>query len=79
VSPPVHVLRFDEPRECDLDDIVDRRIAYRAVMSEGRPEDIMGFIDRDMLVELFEDIALPPATRAAWQPVVGAERVRARG
>ena len=71
---PVDVLWSSKRREYDLTNLTDRKIAYRAVMSEGGPEEILAFIDADMLLEVFDDMVLPPVTRAAWEPVVQAAR-----
>ena len=71
---PKTVMWSEKPREYDLTDPVDRKIAYRAIMSQGGPSEILEYIDEQLLLEVFDDMALPPATRAAWQPVVDAAR-----
>jgi len=61
-------------RDLDLSNRDDRLIAYEAVMTNGTADDILTYLDRDGLLEIFDDMYLPPVTRAAWAPVVMAER-----
>jgi hypothetical protein len=61
-------------RDLDLTQRADRKIAYEAVMSEGGEHDILTFIDRDMLLEIFDEMNMSPAVRAAWEPTICYER-----
>lgn len=78
VALPVSVFWSGDQQDYDLTDPVDRKIAYEAVMTNGSAKDILAFIDADMLLEVFDDMYLPPATRAAWQPVVDTARGTSR-
>lgn len=54
----------------NLADRSERLLAYQVVMAEGRPADIMQFIDGALLVDAWADLYLPAAIRHAWQPLV---------
>lgn len=50
-------------------DLADRRQrvrVYEQVLREGAAADVRYFIDVDELIELWEDLVLPPAVSAAW-------------
>ena len=40
------------------------------VLQEGRPSDILAYIDGALLVDLWDDLVLPRAVRSAWAPLV---------
>jgi hypothetical protein len=40
------------------------------VLREGGPEDVLGYIDGVLLVDLWDDLVLPRDVRAAWAAVV---------
>ena len=58
----------------DLSSRTDRARLYEVVLQEGRPADILAHIDGALLVDLWDDLALPRAVRSAWTPVVHASR-----
>jgi hypothetical protein len=43
-------------------------------LQEGRPADILAYVDGALLVDLWDDLVLPRAVRAAWSPVIEASR-----
>lgn len=53
-------------REFDLAVRADRARAYEVVLRHGRPADILAVVDGALLVDLWPDLDLPPALRAAW-------------
>jgi len=57
-------------RVYDLADREQRRAAYAWLLCEGGPQDLLEHVDGVLLVELWEDLDLPPAIRAAWAPVI---------
>ena len=61
----------------NLADRSERLLAYQVVLAEGRPADIMHFIDGALLVDAWADLYLPAAIRHAWQPLV--DRVLSSG
>jgi hypothetical protein len=44
------------------------------VLQEGRPADILAYVDGALLVDLWDDLVLPRAVRSAWAPVIHASR-----
>jgi transcriptional regulator with XRE-family HTH domain len=73
VSLPLH-LNWSEPgRVFDLRDRRQRARVYEIVLREGGDEDVLGYIDGVLLVELWDELVLPRAVRAAWTPLI--ERV----
>ncbi|MEU8321394.1 helix-turn-helix transcriptional regulator [Nonomuraea sp. NPDC048881] len=73
VAAALGVLRFGG-RVYDLADRHQRRAAYSALLSEGGPADLLDHVDGALLVELWGELALPAAVRAAWMPLV--EQIR---
>ena len=48
--------------------------AYEIVLQEGRPADILAYVDGALLVDLWDDLVLPRAVRSAWAPVIDTSR-----
>ena len=71
---PARIIWSGKRRSFDLSDTEDRAIAYEAIMTNGGAQDILDFINADYLVEIFDQMYLPPTTRDAWQGVVDLER-----
>ena len=44
------------------------------LLQEGRPADILAYVDGALLVDLWDDLVLPRAVRSAWAPVIHASR-----
>ena len=55
----------------DADDV---KTVYEVVLQEGRPADILAYVDGVLLVDLWDDLVLPRAVRSAWAPVVQTSR-----
>jgi hypothetical protein len=47
---------------------------YEVVLQEGRPADILAYVDGALLVDIWDDLVLPRAVRSAWAPVIHAPR-----
>ena len=62
---PDHVA-CSPPYEYDLADRPQRLLAYAVVMTEGRDEDVLWFIDVDEVVAMWADLVLSPHVRAPW-------------
>jgi hypothetical protein len=45
-----------------------------SALQEGRPADILAYMDGVLLVDLWDDLVLSRAVRSAWTPVVHASR-----
>ena len=48
----------------------DRARVYELVMREGAPVDVLLYVDGALLVDLWEELVLPRAVRAAWSPLI---------
>jgi len=59
-------------REVDLGVRADRIRAYRAVLTEGLPEDILAIVDGALLIDAWPDLLLPPALAAHWASLIDA-------
>lgn len=74
VELPLHLEWSRRNRVVELWDRQQRIRAYEAVLREGRPADIERFVDGALLVDAWDDLVLPIALRAAWQPLIDAAR-----
>jgi hypothetical protein len=45
-------------------------ITYETVLQEGRPADILAYVDGALLADLWDELVLPRAVRSAWAPLV---------
>jgi glucose/arabinose dehydrogenase len=54
----------------DLASRADRARVYEVVLQEGRPVDILAYVDGALLIDLWDEMVLPPAVRSAWAPIV---------
>lgn len=70
VQPPLHLNWSAPGRTFRLVDRRDRARLYEVVLREGGPDDIRAYVDGVLLVDLWDQLVLPTAVRAAWQPVV---------
>jgi hypothetical protein len=50
------------------------RAPDEAVLQEGRPADILAYVDGALLVDLWGDLVLRREVRSAWAPVIQASR-----
>ena len=64
-----HVLRllFSDGTVGDVD-------VYEIVLQEGRPADILAYVDGALLIDLWDDLVLPRPVRSAWAPVIQLSR-----
>jgi transcriptional regulator with XRE-family HTH domain len=77
VELPLHLNWSDRGRRFDLRDRRQRARVYEIVLREGRPDDVLAYIDGVLLLDLWEDLVLPRQIRAAWQSII-AEASEAR-
>jgi transcriptional regulator with XRE-family HTH domain len=70
VELPLHLDWSSNDRTVDLADRRGRARFYEAVIREGTPDDIRSYIDGALLVDLWDDLVLPPDIRRAWQPLI---------
>ena len=71
VSLPLHLNWSDRRRVFDLSSRTDRARVYEVILQEGRPVDILAYVDGALLVDLWDELVLPRAVRSAWAPIVG--------
>jgi hypothetical protein len=45
---------------------------YEVALQEGRPADILAYVDGALLADLWGDLVLPRAVRSAWSPLIAA-------
>ena len=78
VELPLHLNWSAPGRVFDLGSRADRARVYEIALQEGRPADILAYVDGALLADLWDDLVLPRAVRSAWDPVVrGAGRAAA--
>lgn len=67
---PLYLNWSDRGRRFDLRDRRQRARVYELVLREGGPGDITAYVDGALLVDLWDELVLPPGIRAAWNGVV---------
>jgi len=70
VELPLHLNWSNPGYRYNLRNRRQRARAYEIVLSEGRPEDVLTYVDGALLVDLWDELVLPSAIRAAWSAVV---------
>lgn len=73
VQLPIHLEWSTPGRTWDLSDRDERARVYEAALREGEPEDIRSLVDGALLVDLWDELVVPRALRAAWGRVISAE------
>ena len=68
VELPLHIRWSGPPVTYDLDDRADRARVYEQVLREGTEDDVRFYVDEEQLLELWDELVLPPAVREAWAP-----------
>jgi DNA-binding MarR family transcriptional regulator len=64
---PLHINWSEPGRSFDLSRRRERARAYEMLLREGRPEDLLAFVDGALLVDLWPELVLPADVRAAWE------------
>ena len=70
VELPLHLNWSAPGRVFDLGSRADRARVYEIVLQEGRPADIVAYVDGALLADLWADLVLPRAVRSAWSSVI---------
>jgi transcriptional regulator with XRE-family HTH domain len=73
---PLHLEWSNEVRRRDLVVRAERIRVYELVLREGTPDDVLRYVDPTLLLDVFDELNLPEAIRAAWQPAVARWRGR---
>jgi len=74
---PLHIRWSGAPVTYDLDDPIDRARVYEQVLREGTEDDVRFYVDAESLLELWDELVLPPAVRQAWAPWIEEHRLAA--
>lgn len=70
VELPLHLNWSDRGRRYNLRDRRQRARVYEIVIREGGPADVLAYIDGVLLVDIWNELVLPPAIRTVWARVV---------
>jgi transcriptional regulator with XRE-family HTH domain len=70
VELPVHLNWSDPGRWFDLRDRRQRARVYEVVLREGTAQDVLRYVDGALLVDLWDELVLPPAVRSAWAVLI---------
>jgi hypothetical protein len=63
---PLHIRWSGPALGYDLDDRADRARVYEQVLREGTESDVRYYVDAEQLLDLWDELVLPPAVREAW-------------
>lgn len=63
---PLHIRWSGPPITHDLTDRGDRIRLYEQVLREGTEDDVRFYVDAEELIELWDELVLPPSVRRAW-------------
>ena len=74
VELPLHIRWSGTPVVYDLNDPVDRARVYEQVLREGTENDVRFYVDAEQLLELWDELVLPPSVRQAWAAWVEGHR-----
>ena len=64
---PLHLEWSNEDRPRDLAVRADRIRVYELVLREGTPDDVLRYAGPTLLLDVFDELNLSEAIRAAWQ------------
>jgi hypothetical protein len=67
VELPLHVRWSGPPITYDLAERADRARVYEQVLREGTVDDVRFYIEADLLLDLWDELVLPPTVRGAWE------------
>ena len=70
VEVPVSVNWSEPDRVFRLSERGNRARVYELVLREGSADDQLRYIDGALLVDLWDELVLPPEVRAAWAPLI---------
>lgn len=71
---PGHLHWSGPSRAYDLGERGDRARVYEIVLREGTEADLLAYIDGALLIDLWDDLILPPLLREAWTPLIARYR-----
>jgi len=74
---PLHIRWSGSPITYDLTDRGDRARVYEQVLREGTEDDVRFYVDAEELLELWDELVLPPSVRQAWAGWIRQRRANA--
>jgi excisionase family DNA binding protein len=74
VELPFHLYWSDDNNRFNLDKRARLRSMYQIVLTEGSDDDIRTYLNRDVLVDVWDELWLSPAVHAAWDDWVRQQR-----
>lgn len=74
---PLHIRWSGPPIAYDLRDRADRARVYEQVLREGTEDDVRYYVEAAELLELWDELVLPPSVRRAWAAWVRRHRAAA--
>jgi hypothetical protein len=63
---PSHIRWSGAPLTYDLDNRSDRARVYEQVLREGTESDVRFYVEAEQLIDLWDELVLPPPVREAW-------------
>lgn len=70
ITLPLHLSWSGPERQFAMRNRDERARVYEIVLREGGPEDVLAYVDGVLLVELWDELVLPRALKAAWSPII---------
>ena len=67
---PLHLNWSAPGRRFVMRDRRQRARVYELVLREGTPNDVLAYVDGALLMDLWDELVLPPSLRSAWAPLV---------
>lgn len=74
VELPLRLYWSDAHNRFDLADPAERRLLYQTVLREGTTTDVLEYLHRPTLLEIWDTLWLPAAVRQAWDKWIAAHR-----
>ena len=71
---PFHLYWSDDNNRFDLAKRARLRSMYQIVLTEGTAEDIRTYINRALLIDVWDELWLSPAVHEAWDGWIEAHR-----
>ena len=77
VTLPVHLDWSGQNRSFHLRDRSQRARVYEVILREGSADDLLGYVDGVLLVEIWDELVLPRDVRAAWEGLISSSAAAA--
>ena len=74
VQLPLRIRWSGRSRVYDLHQRADRVRVYEQVLREGTDDDVRYYVEADELLDLWDELVLPPHVRQAWAEWIGRHR-----